>query len=519
MKKSIAIIILILIVALPYLPTLKYGFLFDDYHLVIRNENLSSLNDLKHYFIETHHWQKGHANYYRPMMYSSLMLNHLISGKNAWSYHLFNIIINLLVSLLVFFIAKNIFKTIGSTNYYKIAALAAALFAVHPLHTEVVTNIAGRADSMMTFWILLGVLLSVKAYKGNLIAGFFIGFCALAAGLTKETGFLIMPVILLYYFLFCKNSKLNSAGKMTAWISGSLGTLISVAMYISAMHAAQKINGVSYLDNFCAYIPLDQRIKTAVYLFGRSIKLFFIPFPLSADYSFAEITPQLSFLNIYSAVAIIIISGGLLWSWKKTASSSRKITEFAVLWFIICYIFSSNLFFPIGTIFGERLLYLASVGFCIAIAWWIFRIKIRWLRIICTSFIISIYICITVIRNFDWDNPDDFYNAMIRTAPKSAKAHLAAARRSVDNNNFTLAAKQLNNSLAIFPAFAEAHSFLSSVFWHEQNYSNAFLEANRAINLTPNVPSAHYVLYRIYLKRGEKEKAEKHYKLAKELAE
>jgi len=447
------------------------------------------------------------------------MLNHLISGKEAWSYHLFNIIINLLVSFLVFLIAKNIFKFINSINYNNSAALAAILFAIHPLHTEVVTNIAGRADSMTTFWILLGVVLSAKAYKGNFVAGVLVGICALAAGLTKETGFLIMPVILLYYFLFSKNSTIKSSRKLTAWISGTLGTLLSAGMYISAMNAAPKIKSISYLDNFCAYIPIDQRVKTAVYLFGRSIKLLFIPFPLSSDYSFAQITPQLSFFNFYSAIAIITISCGLLWAWKKPNSQSKKITEFAVLWFVLCYIFSSNLFFPIGTVFGERLLYLASVGFCIAVSWWIFQIKFRWLRLTVISLITSIFFFLTIIRNFDWENSEQFYDAMIRSAPKSAKAHFAAANRSIDNKNFNLATKYLNNSLAIFPAFPEAHGLLSKVFLYEKNYSNAFVEAVRAIRLNPNVPLAHYTLSQIYNKRGEKEKANKHYNFAKKLLE
>lgn len=513
MKKFFIIIVFVLI-ALPYVPTVKFPFLFDDYHLVIKNNRLDSLSDLKHYFTEAHMWQKGHASYFRPMMYSSLMLNYAVSKKAAWSYHLFNVIINLIVSLLVFLIAKNIFEHLGLDNINSCALFAAALFALHPLHSEVVANVAGRADSMTTFWILLGIIFSIKAYGGNIFAAFAVGICALAAGLTKETGFLFMPVILLYYFFFHKNAKKE---KYIVWFSAAIGLFLAIVMYIFAMKSSWKTGTISYLDNFCPFIPFDQRIKTSVYLIGRSIKLLFIPWPLSSDYSFAQITPQLSFLTPYSAVAIIVIFCGLLYSWKRPETTSKKITRFAIFWFLLCYVFSSNLFFPIGTIFGERLLYLASVGFCVAAAWWIYQIKLRRARIIVSSFVLFTFITIIFIRNSDWKSPDNFYRAMRRTAPKSSKAHFASANLEIKNHNYITAGKHLNNALAIFPAFAEAHGLYSQVLLHEKNYSNAFVEATRAIRLNPNIPSAHDALAIIYRHRGNERKARWHEKIVKEL--
>ena len=514
MKKIIIIIALVFLVALPYLPTINYDFLFDDYHLVVKNNRLASFNDLKHYFTEAHTWQKGRASYFRPMMYLSLMLNFAVSKKNVWSYHLFNILINLLVAFLVFSIAKNIYKFFGLAKAVSCAALAAALFALHPLHTEVVTNIAGRADSMMTFWILLGIVLSEKAYRGSFFAGILVGFCALAAGLTKETGFLFMPILLFYYFSFHKKSNCK---KVIPWMAGALGSALAVSMYFFVMKSVEKINAVSYLDNFSPFIPFDQRIKTAIYLFGKSIKLLFVPFPLSADYSFAQITPQLSFLTLYSALAIIIILGGLLYSWKEPGSATKSITQFSISWFLLCYIFSSNLFFSIGTIFGERLLYLASVGFCVAATCWIYQIKKYKIRFLVIAIIFAFYIFIIFIRNYDWKNSKNFYRAMRMTAPKSAKAHFVSAKLAINNHNFNLAAKHLNNSLAIFPGFAEAHGLFSQVLLYEKNYSNAFVEATRAIRLNPNVASAHDALYKIYKKRGEKSKAAKHRDIANKL--
>ena len=283
------------------------------------------------------------------------------------------------------------------------------------------------------------------------------------------------------------------------------------------MKKVGKINVVSYLDNFSPFIPFDQRIKTAVYLFGKSIKLLFFPFPLSSDYSFAQITPQLSFLTLYSALALAIIFCGLLYSWKKPASPAKKIILFAIAWFILCYIFSSNLFFSIGTIFGERLLYLASVGYCIALAYWIYQIKYRRIRLTVTTIIFIFFITVIVIRNKDWSSSDNFYKAMMRTAPRSAKAHYALAKLAIKKHDFRNAGKYLNNSLAIFPAFAEAHGLYSQVLIKEGNYSNAFVEATRAIRLNPNVPSAHNALSIIYRHNGNHSNAEKHRRIADKL--
>jgi len=508
MKKVFLILIIAII---PYLQTVSYKFVFDDEHLIVRNRKLSEISDLSHYFFETHSWQDGYDNYYRPMMYASLMLNHYISGSAPWSYHLFNIIFNSFVVLLVFFLAKDIFYRACGKHHDWTAFFAAVLFAIHPLHTEAVANIAGRADVMMTFWVLLGIMLARAGYNGSKIAGWLVGLCALAAGLTKETGFLIMPVICVCDFVCIKNIPQKKYLRARVWISGCMGTAFAAVMYVFAQMNASNVSGTSYLDNFSPFVSLEIKIKTALYLIGKSIKLLFIPFPLSSDYSFAQITPVISFLTFYSAFAIIIISCGLMWSWKKNSTPAKNITEFAILWFFVSYIFSSNLFFHIGTVFAERLLYLASVGFCIAAGWWLINISNKIVKTVMISFILILFTSWTIVRNTDWRDNTSLYKAMLITAPKSAKAHFSAAKLSIDDRDYDTAAKHLNKTLEIFHTYPEAHGLLSSIFLFLGDYSNSFKEAHIALKLNPNVPSAHHSLSVIYKKRGEKSKAKKHY--------
>ncbi len=121
-----------------------------------------------------------------------------------------------------------------------------------------------------------------------------------------------MPVIWIWDFV-----SVNKNSRARVWAAGCTGTFIAASMYIYAKMNVPTHSGTSYLDNFSTFVSFDIRIKTALYLMGKSIKLLFIPFPLSSDYSFAQIMPVGTFLTFYSAFAVIIIFCGLMWSWKK----------------------------------------------------------------------------------------------------------------------------------------------------------------------------------------------------------
>jgi len=514
--------VLILLAALPYLPTCWFGFVFDDQHLILLNTQLDSWGDAVHYITEAHYWQRGYAAYFRPLVYISLMLNYLVSALHPWSYHLFNILAHCAATLLVFTLAKRITCRFNQSVSPLLPWLAAVLFAVHPIHIEAVTNVAGRADIMTTCWILLGMLCAIKGYEGNRRVAWLVCPCALAAGLTKETGFLLMPLVAVWDWSFNRYRACRRYSRGPVWIAGLVGTGFAVVMYFSALSTADTSHTTSYLDNFIGYQPLFIRLQTGIYLVGYSIRLLIYPYPLSADYSYAQIAPIRTFMTLYTALASGTILCLCAWAWKRPTNASRKVCEFGLLWFLAAYLPSSNLFFPIGTIFGERLLYLASVGFCILIGWLLARYvredPARTHAVIILVCIIIFSCCGWILlRNRDWKNNESLYRAMVRTAPRSAKAHYSLSRFYSMRNNLPAAEHAIRTALQIYPLYPEAHSLLAGILIAQNKYSNAFLSAHRAIDLNQHAAEAHYYLSMLYMRQGSSTRASNHFGIAHSL--
>jgi 4-amino-4-deoxy-L-arabinose transferase-like glycosyltransferase len=521
-KKSVRMTVLILFAVLPYLPACGYDFALDDHHLISVNPRLSSWSDVTHYVTEAHYWQKGYSAYFRPMVYLSLMANYRISGMHPWSYHVLNILLHCAATLLVYVLAGIISDRFRGSVSSLMPWLAALLFAIHPVHSEAVVNVAGRADIMMTCWILLGLLCAVKGYEGTRPFAWLVCPCALAAALTKETGFLLMPLVAVWDWSFNRYRACRKYSRRHVWAAGLLGSGIAAMMYIAAVSTADTSHTTSYLDNFTCYQPLFIRLQTSLYLIGHSIRLLIFPYPLSADYSYAQIAPVNNFLTSYAALASGVILCMSAWAWKRPVTSSRKICEFGLLWFLVAYLPSSNLFFPIGTIFGERLLYLASVGFCILIGWMLARFihtEPAWksMVVVVAGLVVIAGASWILIRSRDWRNNDALYLSMVRTAPRSAKAHFSLARYYATQHNYPAARKAISTALHFYSLYPEAHSLQAGILMETGDYTNAFIAARRAVELNWHTAEAHYYLGILYMRQGQPQLASNHFNVARSL--
>jgi hypothetical protein len=504
-----------------YVQTVTYDFTLDDRHLIVLNERLSSWRDLAHYFTEAHVWQEGYAAFFRPMVYASLMLNHFVSAAAPWSYHLLNVLLHTLATLLVYALARMVAERSASrlSHWPFIAAL---LFAIHPTHTEAVANVAGRADVMMTCWILVGVLLAARAYRGSIPAAAGVCLCALCAPLTKETGFLLIPLLLVWDWTCNRYSAVDWRLRIRTWLAGAAGTVTAGAMYIAAHATATTSFQTAFLDNPAAYAPPVARLTTGIYLTGKAIMLMCLPYPLSADYSYAQIVPVTTLLTPVTAIGITAVVALLAWSWRLPPTPGRKVTECGVLWFLVAYVPSSNLFFPIGTIFGERLLYLASVGACLAGGYgvaYLWSRPNRPLRTVGLPLVLAaLLLCAwTIARNTQWRDQSSVRQAMLRTAPRSAKAHFSAARELAGAHRPREALGAIRTALSIHGMYPEAHALHGAVLIELRDYTNAWKAAARALQLNPHVAEAHYYLGLVARQWGRTNEAAQHFATARRL--
>src|ERR1700740_374889 len=190
-------IFLLVIVAavLPYLASLRYGFVYDDDAQVLANPGIRSWHFVPAYFAKPISFFTGaaSAHYYRPIFFLWLRLNYFLWGTHAWGWHLATLALHMLVSLLVLALLREYLED------PKWAAAGALIFAVHPAHVETVAWVSGCTDALLGLGLLGSVYLWMRDCEASSLRR-RIGCqacCALAL-LTKET-VVISPLIIFFH--------------------------------------------------------------------------------------------------------------------------------------------------------------------------------------------------------------------------------------------------------------------------------------------------------------------------------
>lgn len=127
------------------LNVLQNGFVWDDItiHRLVDRVGVQALPSGQHY--------------YRPIVFLSYEFDRWIWGSNSVGYHLTGLLLHSLITLFVTVIALMLFR--DQAKRLTMILLSGFIFAVHPVHTEVVAWIAGRNDLLATFFLLIGVIL------------------------------------------------------------------------------------------------------------------------------------------------------------------------------------------------------------------------------------------------------------------------------------------------------------------------------------------------------------------------
>ncbi|XP_035209964.1 protein O-mannosyl-transferase Tmtc3-like isoform X2 [Stegodyphus dumicola] len=182
-----------------YRGALECGFVFDDISAIRENRDLRPTspwsNLLMNDFWGTPMYKEQSHKSYRPVCVFTYRLNYLLHGLKPFGYHLVNIALHALVCLLYRRMCAIIVPE-------RTAFVAAMLFAVHPLHTEAVTGVVGRAEILSSFFYLLAFLsYASAAFKRNSTDWFWFGcsllFVALAT-FSKEQGITVVGICCVY---------------------------------------------------------------------------------------------------------------------------------------------------------------------------------------------------------------------------------------------------------------------------------------------------------------------------------
>ncbi len=522
-----AIALLVIVCAAVNLPSLFPGFIQDDHPIVERNPAVNDPARLPE-LVTQGYWsvEKNFVNnLYRPVTLLSFALNRAVTGSGASGYRAVNLALHVLVTLLVYVVGRRLTGRLvagagvvvrppaGSPpeSWIDAPILAALLFAVHPVHTEVLGMIVGRAELLAAAGALGSVALflaareaagsgrgdpgRVRTLEGLAIAAFLLG------ALSKENA-IVAPALILA-------ADLLVLGRRPAWgfhLVGAIaaGSFLGIrALVIGGINPA---GGTHFLDNpMVAATFLEGRL-TALAAIPRYLEVLIVPWRLSIDYSY-DALPIARSLADPRVLAGVLTIGGSAWAvWRFRRAAPGLV--YAVAWIGLAFAPVANLVFPIGTIMAERLIYLPSVGFCWAVALGFDRLTRRahapapgdaGVRPtagvpsvpgapLTTVLLVAILIGFGIrseVRYLDWRDDYSIFASAVHVVPRSAKAHFNHGTHCEERGELPAARRAYEQAIAIWPEFSDGHYNLAGVFAKQRDSTAAVAHYREALRLQP----------------------------------
>ena len=444
-----------------YSNSFQAGLVFDSQRAILADSRIQADTPENNRLIWTqdYYFGTGSAALYRPLTTFSFLWNYSIlgDGPQAAGYHAVNFALHAVNIALVYLLGLLIFQEAGP------AFAMAALWALHPVLTESVTNVVGRADLLAGLGSLAGLLCYVRgagASGWRRVAWLAALAAAAAIGVfSKESGVVLLGVMLVYDLAFAPP---------TGWrfrVAAYLSTAAPVAVYLemrSRVLAQVSSPVISFCDNPLLGAGFWTARLTAVKVLGRYLWLLFWPGRLSADYSYNQAplfgwhwstwedwkTPLAVLLWIALTAAAVV------------AYRRARPVFFFLAFFAAAIAPVSNIPILVGSIMAERFLYLPAVGFAGCVVWAARaayrRAPAGWPagRIVLPVALALASLALagrTYARNFDWHDERSLWASALQADPHSYKSHenMALVLLAQPQPDFAAATRQVEQALAI----------------------------------------------------------------------
>ena len=483
------------------------------------------------------YWPGAHGNrLYRPLTSLSLAASWALTPTPR-GLRLPNLALHVGCGLLVWMLAVRLTgSTVGGFA-------AAALFVVHPIHTNCLNSAVDRAEIAAAFFSLLTLLLvwpdrrqmsdrpRVGGWRGNrVLATLAACVCFGAALLFKENAITTIGILLLadlcvlggpgepveHAHVADITDRRRSSGPPSSWrrwvssrlIPYVIPLVVVAAGYVTLRAAvlpsvSRPVEDIPVVDNIIAHPEYGlskgdsvvlARWGTPVAVFGKAAGLLLIPEPLCWDYSYAAIDSVKRAADprfVFGALVLSALVGVGVASYRR-----RRGTLFAIGLFIIAYSLTSNTFLVIGTVFAERYLYLPSVGFCLLIgvlsahASASFSAPARTsaravagLVLVLLGVGLVVGTTLTIERNRDFSSEARLDRVDLETNPRSCRLLTAVASDLYAAGSFGGAIEHATRAAEICPEFATAWQVAGLSQWRRGRVREALPLLTRAVHL------------------------------------
>nr|XP_040136781.1 protein O-mannosyl-transferase TMTC1 isoform X6 [Ictidomys tridecemlineatus] len=475
---------------------------------------------------------------YRPLCVLTFKLNIFLTGMNPFYFHAVNVILHCLVTLVLMYTCdKTVFKNRG------LAFVTALLFAVHPVHTEAVAGIVGRADVLACLLFLLAFLsynrsldqccagecFPPTASPFFLLLSLFLGTCAM---LVKETGITVFGVCLVYdLFSLSHKQDVTSNGVIHQHSLQQPGSPqpSSLAAHSHRENGKQRFPHKGAWGGCHSSLPPApkssgfpvspravwslMRFLTYSYLLAFNVWLLLAPVTLCYDWQVGSIPlvetiwDTRNLATVLLAVVMALLSLHCLAAFKRL---EHKEVLVGLLFLVFPFIPASNLFFRVGFVVAERVLYTPSMGYCILFVHGLSKLC-TWLNrcgattlIVSTVLLLLLFSWKTVKQNEIWLSRESLFRSGVQTLPHNAKVHYNYANFLKDQGRNREAIYHYRTALKLYPRHASALNNLGTL---TRDTAEAKMYYQRALQLHPQHNRALFNLGNLLKSQEKKEEA------------
>lgn len=529
--------LIIAVSSLPRLPCLFGEFVFDDLPAVLWNEDALGETHWKEIFRHDF-WgaelqdDDSHLSY-RPITTLTFRLHKF----DAFYFHLTNLLLHVGNSILIYGLLKDLLKPPC------LSIFVALLFSAHPVNSEAICSIVGRADLLWSFFALIAIRCELvmfsfvyfifKKYFSDFPQNYVMVLVLTSLSLlSKEHGILIIPMLLAIQWTD-KGFKIIKEKITFLYIVTFMGFV-----YIRMLLVDFKTPKFQEADNPPAFMSqMWQRSLNFQYIYGLNFWILLCPHWLCHDWAM-DCVAMITDLQDARILLIIITWASLLFMvWKKENHLGLALA-------ILPFIPSSNILVVVGFVIAERNLYFCVLGFSILICQGsekLFRSRSKWLL----GILILLFSLKSLHRSFDWHSEESLYKSGLSVCPKNAKIYhnlgkitsdpmmsMAYYKKAVEirpnyeqpwvnlgvkyENLFELekAESCYNQAIKANPKFSVAWCNLGNVQAMQSKVLQAEDSYVTGLRLEPEYSECRVNLARLYMQNGEYEAARKQIKLA-----
>ncbi len=497
-----------------YANSLQNEFVWDDDYLILYNTSVQepSLSSVGRIF--THSQEKyGReiTNLYRPIQQLSYMLDFAIWGFEAVGFHLTNLLLHVGVSFLLF-------RMLDRLSGDQLASLLGTLiYMVHPLNTEAVSYISGRADPLAALFALLALHFYV-AHRAAHTSGETVrrialsSVCFALAVLSRESALVLPALLLLYESAF--------VGK-EPWKTRVLRFAPHFSLAIA--YGVLRLTVLRF-EGTVAHVPEDvglyERTLTFFRVFAGYLRLMFAPLDLHMErtmvYSRSLLEPR---VLVSAAMLAVFVAATLL------LRKRRKVLYFGLGWFLVALFPLSNVPFTLNAAMAEHWLYLPFMGIAaaagallVSAGRTLFRKPAARaaLTLVLTGTMVLYFSILTAFQNRIWhDNEILFRHTLQYGETPYLRYNLANTHR--ETGRLFQAARDYKRVLEMDPSYYKAHFHLGLTYGGLGDMDRAIEEFQKTIELKPDYYKAHSIQGTAYMLKEMPEKAIECYEKALEI--